>query len=197
MSAGQRDALQPTELQSTPAASSLHQTHLDNPAESARPNSSIRSPDQIGGDAGGGEQCVGARQTNRKPHASDHAAKSQESQCAGRLRPAFRKPRPSLPRIDVMREPVSSEPFHALASALKEGGFAEHGLRIEGILNGTWTTSSELIAELGQAVLIVRKECAPLSPALRALLKECLRQVRKAWPGFGWFSWLPRVRRRP
>lgn len=90
-----------------------------------------------------------------------------------------------------MPESVSSEPFYALASALKEGGFTTHSRRLEDILNGTWTTSSELIAELGQAVVAVRQECKPLSRAQKALVKECLRQVRKAWPGFGLFSWFP------
>jgi len=93
--------------------------------------------------------------------------------------------------IETVSGTVSSEPFYALALALKEGGFTPHGSRLEGILGGTWTTSSELIAELGQAVVAVRKECKPLNPAQRALLKECLGQVRKAWPGFGLFSWLP------
>ena len=90
-----------------------------------------------------------------------------------------------------MPETVSSEPFHSLASTLKESGFTTHGARLESILNGTWTTSSELIGELGVAVIAVRKECKPLSPPQQALLKECLRQVRKVWPGFGWFNWLP------
>ena len=90
-----------------------------------------------------------------------------------------------------MPETVRSEPFHALASALKESGFIAHGRRIESVLDGTWTTSSELIAELGQAVLVVRKECKPLNPAHKALLKECLRQVRMVWPGFGLLSWFP------
>ena len=94
-----------------------------------------------------------------------------------------------------MRDAVTTAPFYALASALKESGFAAHGSRIESVLNGTWTTSSELIAELGQAVVVVRKECKPLSPAHKALLKECLRQVRIVWPGFGLFSWLPFGRR--
>jgi hypothetical protein len=94
-----------------------------------------------------------------------------------------------------MPDTVSSEPFHALASALEKSGFTAHGRRIENVLNGTWTTSSELIAELGQAVVVVRKECKPLSPAHKALLKECLRQVRIVWPGFGLFSWLPFRRR--
>jgi hypothetical protein len=90
-----------------------------------------------------------------------------------------------------MPEPVGSEPFVALAAALRDGGFAAHSRRLEGILDGTWTTSSELINELGGAVLDIRKDCKPLSPAQKALLKECLRQVRKAFPGFGLFSWLP------
>src|SRR5512140_1054400 len=91
----------------------------------------------------------------------------------------------------AMSKTVSSEPFYALASALKESGFTTHGRHLESILNGTWTTSSELIAELGQPVVAIRKDCKPLDPAQKTLLKECLRQVRKAWPGFGLFSWLP------
>lgn len=93
-----------------------------------------------------------------------------------------------------MQEMISSKPFFDLASALKDGGFITHACHLEGILNGAWTTSSELISELGVAVLAIRKECTPLTPAQKALVKECLRQVRKVWPGFGlfsWFSWFP------
>lgn len=90
-----------------------------------------------------------------------------------------------------MPESVSSEPFYVLAASLKESGFAAQGRHLENILNGTWTTSSELISELGVAVLSIRKECKPLSANQKALVKQCLREVRKAWPGFGWFSWFP------
>lgn len=90
-----------------------------------------------------------------------------------------------------MTDSVSSEPFHVLAASLKASGFAAQANRLEGILNGTWTTSTELIGELGVAVLAVRKECKPLSAHQKALVKQCLREVRKAWPGFGWFSWIP------
>lgn len=93
-----------------------------------------------------------------------------------------------------MPQGIRSGPFRNLASSLRAGGFAAHGDRLEGILDGTWTTSSELLAELGQAVVAVRKECKPLNPAQKALVCECLRQVRKAWPGFGIFSWLPFIR---
>lgn len=90
-----------------------------------------------------------------------------------------------------MGEPVHSEPFHALAASLRRGGFAAHGNRLGDILGGVWTTSSELIGELGLAVLAIRRECRPLSADQKTLVKQCLREVRKAWPGFGWFSWLP------
>lgn len=86
---------------------------------------------------------------------------------------------------------VSTKPFHALASVLREGGFATHGDRLENILDGVWTTSTELIAELGQAVVTVQKECKPPSPAQKVLVKECLQEVRKALPGFAYFRWLP------
>lgn len=90
-----------------------------------------------------------------------------------------------------MSEPISSRPFEALAASLRESGFITQSERIEGMLNGTWTTSSELITELGVAVVAARQECRPLSPAQKALIQQCLREVRKAWPGFGRFSWWP------
>lgn len=86
---------------------------------------------------------------------------------------------------------VSSEAFVALAAALKAGGFPSHGNRLEEVLNGAWTTSSELISELGEVVLDIHKECRPLTSQQKALIKECMKQVRRAWPGFGLFSWLP------
>jgi hypothetical protein len=96
-----------------------------------------------------------------------------------------------LPDQDAMTPSVSTQPFYALAAALQEGGFAVQGGQLESILNGVWTTSSELILELGIAVLAIRKECQPLNADQKVLLKQCLREVRKAWPGFGWFSWWP------
>lgn len=90
-----------------------------------------------------------------------------------------------------MTASVSTEPFFALAAALNAGGFTDHSTRLENVLNGTWTTSSELISELGVVVIAIRKECRPLTTDQKALVKECMKQVRRAWPGFGLFSWLP------
>lgn len=87
-----------------------------------------------------------------------------------------------------MPDPVSSEPFHLLAASLNESGFIAQGKRLENILNGVWTTSTELIGEVGIALLDIRKACQPLNADQKTLIKRCLREVRKAWPGFGIFT---------
>lgn len=80
---------------------------------------------------------------------------------------------------------ANTEPFRALASSLQASGFTTHARRLQDTLDGTWTTSSELMSELGGVVLDIRKECSPLTPDQRRLIKDCLRQVRGVWPGFG------------
>lgn len=87
-----------------------------------------------------------------------------------------------------MRRPVSTEPFYTLMASLKASGFASHATRLEKILDGAWTTSTELIGELGAVVCAIRAECNPLTSTQKKLIRACLREVRKAWPGFGWFS---------
>lgn len=88
---------------------------------------------------------------------------------------------------------TSSEPFRLLAISLRESDFTTYASRLEDVLNGTWTTSSELIAELGSVVLEIRRDCSPLSSAQKRLIKDCLYQVRRVWPGFGLLqSVLPR-----
>lgn len=86
---------------------------------------------------------------------------------------------------------VSTAPFHALAVDLKASGFVTQGERLASVLNGVWTTSSELISELGVVVITIRTECRPLDARQKALVKACLREVRKAWPGFGLFGFFP------
>ena len=90
-----------------------------------------------------------------------------------------------------MPDPVSTDPFRLLAASLKRSGFTAQGERLEGVLDGVWTTSSELIGEAGIVVLDIRRDCAPLSAEHKELVKRCLREVRKAWPGFGMLDWLP------
>lgn len=87
---------------------------------------------------------------------------------------------------------TSTQPFRELAASLRETGFAEQAKRLEDTLDGVWTTSSELISELGVVVLDIRRQGTSLSREQKHLLKECLRQVRGVWPGFGlWRSLWP------
>lgn len=87
-----------------------------------------------------------------------------------------------------MTRSIHSDPFQRLAAELIEGGFVDHGARLQGILDGVWTTSSEFLGELGTVVLAIRRECRPLTPRQKKLIQECLKEVRKAWPGFGILS---------
>lgn len=77
-----------------------------------------------------------------------------------------------------------------LAVALKAHGRSSHSQRLEAVLQGVWTTSNEMIGELGVVVLAVRHECQ-LDPAEKALLEACATEVSKAWPGFRLRYWLP------
>jgi len=83
---------------------------------------------------------------------------------------------------------ISSEPFHSLVGELRNSGFIAHSTRLQEVLDGVWTTSTELWGELGSVVLAIRKECRPMTSGQKKLIRECLKEVRKAWPGFGLFS---------
>ena len=80
--------------------------------------------------------------------------------------------------------------FRALASSLRTTGSDLHARLLEETLDGVWTTSSELIAALGAVVLRIRAECGGLTPVQKRLVRECLGQVRRTWPGFGRWIWL-------
>ncbi|MDT8991930.1 hypothetical protein RQP54_13750 [Curvibacter sp. APW13] len=86
---------------------------------------------------------------------------------------------------------ASSEPFERLAHRLKAVGFPEQAAQLDAVLQGVWTTSSELLGELGRVLLLIRRECRPRDAETKALLKICANEVRKAWPGFGWCYWWP------
>ena len=86
---------------------------------------------------------------------------------------------------------ISSTPFHALLAELRARGFTTQAARLGGLLNGVWTSSSELLGELGAELIAIHRECKPASAEQKALVRACLKEVRKAWPGFGLFSFFP------
>jgi hypothetical protein len=83
---------------------------------------------------------------------------------------------------------ASSDEFYSfvdlLAQRLSEEGLPEQGRKIHFLLHEVaWTTSSELIGELGAVLLAVQREAEPHLPAdvLEALARS-LRAVRRVWP---------------
>ncbi|KEF40923.1 MAG: hypothetical protein ER33_14335 [Cyanobium sp. CACIAM 14] len=102
-----------------------------------------------------------------------------------------------------MPEPVRLEPFESLVGSLRGSGRHEHAERLEQALGCPCTTSSELIDQLGAVVVATRLTCRPLTQEQKALIRRCLKEVRKAFPGYGWVALLPGLggwfarRRRP
>jgi hypothetical protein len=85
----------------------------------------------------------------------------------------------------------SNEAFYAFvrefAARLDEVGLNLYGAKLRHRLDEVaWTTSSELIGELGQLFLSIEREASPsLDPALAANLQRGLHAVRKVWPELG------------
>ena len=76
------------------------------------------------------------------------------------------------------------ECFDELIQQLRAEGHGEAAERLDSVLHHTaWTTSSELLGELGLAILAFKRQRPATSGALRQHLKTCLRAVRRAWPG--------------
>lgn len=84
--------------------------------------------------------------------------------------------------------PSDLSPFYVLMDSLRSSGFDAQSKRLDEVLSGTWTTSSEMICELGVVVIAIRKECRTLTSAQKQLLGQCLQEVRKVWPAFGMWA---------
>jgi hypothetical protein len=77
---------------------------------------------------------------------------------------------------------VSLHPFDELIIKLREHGFAESADYVAMLMRSVWTSSSEFIGELGQAVLLFQREHPTIPPDLRDVLDRCMREVRIVWP---------------
>ena len=71
-----------------------------------------------------------------------------------------------------------------LAQQLKRAGLPDVAERLSHLLHGVaWTTSSELIGELGQALLVVRRlHGAELPPDVATHLDAAIAAARRVWP---------------
>jgi hypothetical protein len=78
--------------------------------------------------------------------------------------------------------------YPMLKSAVAEAraaGLEASALKLEERAFSAYTTSSELLAETGEAILEFQKaEGTAIPPLVAAKLKRCLNEIRKVWPGF-------------
>lgn len=73
--------------------------------------------------------------------------------------------------------------FDDLIASLHAEGHDEDAARLDDLLHHTaWTTGSELLGELGLALVAFKQQNRRLSPALRKQVADCLRIVRLTWP---------------
>jgi hypothetical protein len=76
---------------------------------------------------------------------------------------------------------VETAPFDGLIAELRARGLSDAAGSLSRLKGAAWTTSSEMIGELGLAVLRLQKQRG-LSPELMELCRRCMSEVRKVWP---------------
>ena len=75
--------------------------------------------------------------------------------------------------------------FRELIQELRRERFNEVAGRVDSILNRVaWTTSSELVGQLGAAICDFERTEPVVSPSLRSALERCARIVDRVWPDF-------------
>ncbi len=73
-----------------------------------------------------------------------------------------------------------------VAERLRAEGHIDSADRLHALLHQTaWTTFSELIGEVGTAIILAQRPSdRAVSPDLAKDLERCLVGVRRIWPGF-------------
>ena len=77
---------------------------------------------------------------------------------------------------------VNEQPFQHLLLLLEAQGALEQAEELRGVLFGPWSSSLELVGELGRSVIRIRARLPPASARLQAACDACLVEVRKVWP---------------
>src|SRR5262249_45660615 len=78
------------------------------------------------------------------------------------------------------------EPFDRLIAGLKAEGHLAEAQRLHTILHETaWTTSSELLGELGREIVAIQQTGPACGKGLCKELKGSMRVIRRAWPTLG------------
>ncbi len=81
---------------------------------------------------------------------------------------------------------VSYECFDDLVASLRNDGLSDEADRLHVLLHEVaWTTGSELLGELGQALKSIEQEGSPkMSAKSLETTEECFRMVFRVWPDF-------------
>jgi hypothetical protein len=75
------------------------------------------------------------------------------------------------------------ECFDALIAQLRTEGHRDTADKLDHLLHKVaWTTGSELLGELGLAILTFDREASAISPDLRQAIASCMTLVRRSWP---------------
>ena len=83
-------------------------------------------------------------------------------------------------------EAISYECFDGLIASLRDDGLSTEADRLYVLLHKVaWTTGSELIGELGQALKKIEKEVLPtMSANSEQKFEDCFKMVYRVWPDF-------------
>ena len=77
----------------------------------------------------------------------------------------------------------SCRPFETLVECLKADEHEEMAKELSCMLfEVAWTSSSEMLGELGKKVLEIKKQTSNRSMPLESSLNHCIRIVREVWP---------------
>ena len=76
------------------------------------------------------------------------------------------------------------EQLRTAVARLREAGFTEDAEDFDGILTAAWTSSSELLGEIGiRVVRILRAHGGEIPPEVRRIFEAMLTEVENTWPG--------------
>ena len=81
-----------------------------------------------------------------------------------------------------MSQLVSLVPFDELVTALRAHGLSAEAESVASLRSLAWATSSEMIGELGLAVLAIERSLNTVPTDIRQALSDCMKEVRKVWP---------------
>jgi hypothetical protein len=81
---------------------------------------------------------------------------------------------------------ISYEPYDRLIASLRNDGLLKESNLLQHMIHSVaWTTGSELIGELGQAIKKIEKACPlSLSDDSRKNNREAMEMVKRVWPDF-------------